>query len=78
MQYERVTMLAAVATLAVWAATCKSNDGPPPPPPAPTVDVGADLRASTGQAVALTARVAPPGANPSSYRWILAMWAPGG
>src|SRR5207248_7022641 len=39
MHYERVTMLAAVATLAVWAATCKSNDGPPPPPPAPTVDV---------------------------------------
>ncbi len=71
MQYERVTMLAGVATLAVWAATCKSTDGPPPPPPAPTVDVGADLRASTGQAVALTARVAPPGANPSSYRWIL-------
>jgi len=58
MHYERVTMLAAVATLAVWAATCKSNDGPPPPPPAPTVDVGADRRATTGQAVSLSARPA--------------------
>ena len=72
MRYERVAMLAVVGTLAAWAVTCKSNDGPPPPPPAPTVDVGADLRATTGQAVSLTARVASPGANPSSYRWTLA------
>src|SRR5207253_5508445 len=46
MRYERVAMLAVVETLAAWAVTCKSNDGPPPPPPAPTVDVGADLRAT--------------------------------
>ena len=72
MRYERVAMLAVVGTLAAWAVTCKSNDGPPPPPPAPTVDVGADLRATTGQAVSLTARVAPPGANPNSYRWTMA------
>jgi PKD repeat protein len=36
------------------------------------VDAGVDLRAYVGQAVSLTARVAPPGANPSSYRWTLA------
>ena len=65
-------MAAVVATLAVWAATCKANDGPLPPPPAPTLDVGVDQRTTPGTAVSLTARVAPPGANPSSYRWIMA------
>jgi len=72
MRYERVAMLAVVGTLAVWAVTCKASEGPPPPPPAPAVDVGADIRTSPGQAVSLTARIAPPGANPSSYRWTLA------
>src|SRR5205807_7388361 len=65
MRYERVAMLAVVGTLAVWAVTCKASEGPPPPPPAPAVDVGADIRTSPGQAVSLTARIAPPGANPS-------------
>jgi acid phosphatase type 7 len=75
MRYERVATLAAMATVAVWASTCKAGDGPPPPPPpppAPMADVGVDLRATTGRAVSLTARVAPPGADPSSYRWTLA------
>ncbi|HEY6156408.1 MAG TPA: metallophosphoesterase [Gemmatimonadales bacterium] len=72
MRYERVAMLAVVTTFGVWAAMCKSSDSPPPPPPAPTVDVGTDVRATTGQAVSLTARIAAPGASPGSYRWTLA------
>src|SRR5437879_16307 len=72
MRYQRALTVGLALAAAVWAATCKSSDGPPPPPPAPTVDAGADLRATVGQAVSLTARVAPPGANPSSYRWTLA------
>ena len=72
MRYQRGLTVGLALGVALWAATCKSNEGPPPPPPAPTVDAGADVRASVGQAVPLTARVAPPGANPSSYRWTLA------
>jgi hypothetical protein len=36
------------------------------------VDVGVDVRTAPGQALSLTARVAPPGASPSAYRWTLA------
>jgi hypothetical protein len=72
MRFERVAMPAVVATVAVWVAMCKSSDSPPPPPPAPTVDVGTDVRATTGQAVSLTARIAAPGASPGAYRWTLA------
>ncbi len=76
MRYARVGMLAVVATVAVWAATCKASDGPPPPPPAPSVDVGVDMRTAPGTAVSVTARVAPRGANGSSYRWTLT-WGDG-
>src|SRR2546423_13843381 len=60
------------AALGVWPATCRAKGGPLPPPPAPTLDVGVDQRTTPGTAVSLTARVAPPRANPSSYRWIMA------
>jgi hypothetical protein len=62
-----------VLAAVVSTATCASSAGPAtPPPPAPTVDVGADLRTYSGQAVSLTARVAPPGAAAGAYRWTLA------
>ena len=52
MRYERVAMLAAVGTLAVWVVTCKSdNGGGPPAGGAPSVDVGADLRIQPSQTV---------------------------
>ena len=79
MRYERLAMLAAVGSLAVWAVTCKTNDGPPPPPVGgtPSADAGVDLRAQTGRTTSFTARVTvPQGATPSAYRWTVT-WGDG-
>ena len=78
MRYERVAMMGVVGTLAVWAVTCKTSDGPPlvvggPP----TADAGVDVRAQTGRTTSFTARVTlPQGATPSAYHWTMA-WGDG-
>jgi len=78
MRYARVAMLGVVGTLAVWAATCKTEACCAPPPGGrPQVDVGADMRAQPSQAVSFSARIAiPPSANPTDYHWTLA-WGDG-
>lgn len=78
MRYERGAMLAAVGALAVWAVTCKSDDGRGPPQGgSPQVDVGADMRTQPSQTVSFTARVAvPTGASATDYHWTLA-WGDG-
>ena len=78
MRYERVAMLGVVATLAVWAVTCKAGDGPPPPPGGPpSVDAGVDMRAETGKSTSFRARVTlPQGATASAYRWTVT-WGDG-
>jgi len=78
MRYERVAMLGVVATLAVWAVTCKAGDGPPPPPGGPpSVDAGVDMRAETGRTTSFTARVTlPQGATASAYHWTVT-WGDG-
>src|SRR5205823_12678666 len=78
MRYERVAMLGVVGTLAVWAVTCKTGEGPPPPVGGPpSVDAGVDMRAETGRTTSFTARVTlPQGATASAYHWTVT-WGDG-
>ena len=78
MRYERVAMLAVVGTLAVWAVTCKTGDGPPPPVGGPpSVDAGVDMHTVPGHAAGFTARITiPDGASASNYKWTMS-WGDG-
>ena len=78
MRYERVAMLAVVGTLAVWAVTCKTGDGPPPPVGGPpSVDAGVDMHTVPGHAAGFPARITiPDGASASNYKWTMS-WGDG-